>query len=234
MEAAFPRIDPVFSELGADRGPLRVAEIRLGGVPRGAVVVLCGTGALERDAPSVLNGLAEHGYESVAADLTPRGDGRSRTAAGTDLLDDVADLLRRLAERGWSPDQTGLVGYGAGGQTALLAAAGFLLAAAVSVSPSGPWDTPPVRTPWLGLFGATDTPPTAVRSLGERLWSRSPAYTQVVTYPGVAGPFHSHARDALAQAAAFDSWQRTVEWLDLRVSPRPTPLAEAWRKRCVA
>ncbi|MCX4428898.1 dienelactone hydrolase family protein [Streptomyces mirabilis] len=216
-----------------------MAGIELGGVPRGAVIVLCDAGALERDAAGIMNGLAERGYESLAVDLSP-----APVISVRDLLGDVAVLLRRFGERGWSPEQVGLVGYGFGGRTALLAAAEFELGASVSVAPSGMADTPtealpplsraarPVRTPWLGLFGRQDpgAPPEAVDRLRERLRD-SPAYTQVITYPGVARDFHRDAREALAHATTFDVWQRTVEWLELRVVPRPTPLAEEWQKR---
>ncbi|GAA5210847.1 dienelactone hydrolase family protein [Streptomyces thinghirensis] len=242
MELAFPRIDPAVSEVMSARGALRVAEIRLGGVPRGAVIVLCDAGTGGQDAPGVMNALVEHGYESVAAVLPASGAGSAAT--DHDLLEDVAALLGRLAERGWSPDQVGLVGYGLGGRTALLAAAEFPLGAAVSVAPAGLTAASgmlpaladaarPVRTPWLGLFGEedADAPAPAVLSLGASL-AQSSAYTELVTYPGVARAFHDDAaRDALAHAAAFDSWQRTVEWFDLRVVPRPTPLAQAWQER---
>jgi carboxymethylenebutenolidase len=220
-----------------------VAELHLGGVPRGAGIVLCGPGAGLPDAAELMNGLAEHGYESVAADV-------GRIAAdGAPLTDDamVADvrsLLDRLAGRGWSRDQVGVVGYDLGGRAALLAASAYVLGAAISVNPAGiaqpageslpPLADSPsgVRTPWLGLFGALDarTGLAAVRRLGDALRARSPVHTELVVYPGVAGDFYRHSSEVLAHAASFDCWQRIVEWLNLRVVPRPTPLAEAWRR----
>lgn len=205
------------SEVASSRGALRVAEIKLGGVSRGAVVVLCDVGALEHDAPDVMNGLAEHGYESLAADLSS-----TRPARDDDLLREVSTLLGRLGDRGWSPEQIGLVGYGFGGRVALLAASEFGLGAAVSVAPTGVQVSPPsLRAPWLGLFGDLDenVPPQTVRELGEALDSGSPVHTETVGYPGVGAEFHRDAPEVLAHAAAFDSWQRTVEWLNLRVVP---------------
>jgi len=245
-----PRIEPAVSEIWSARGPLRVAEIRLGGVPRGAAVVLCDAGTLERDAAAVMNGLAGQGYESVAADLSAAVGRPAAGAAGTAaidraLVDGVAVLVDRLAGRGWAPDQVGLVGYGLGGRAALLAAAKSSLGAAVSVAPTSVASprsgTPaaldpvarPVRTPWLGMFAQEDpdAPPSAVRKLGEFLQARSAVHTEVVCYPGVTGAFCHESRGTLAHAASFDSWQRTVEWLNLRVVPRPTALGEAWRQR---
>ncbi len=231
MEVGVLRIEPELSEIESSRGAaLRVAEIKLGGVPRGAVVVLCEAGGLEHDAPEVLNRLAEHGYESLAADLSSAGP--AVTARDDELLRDVAILLGRLAGRGWSPEQIGLVGYGLGGRVALLVAAEFELGAAVSVAPAG-LRTPagPLGTPWLGLFGDLDEnlPAQAVRRLGEKLDSGSPVHTEVVGYPGVGEGFHRASPEVLAHAAEFESWQRTVEWLNLRVAPRPSPSTETWR-----
>ena len=59
----------------------------------------------------------------------------------------------------------------------------------------------------------------------------APAFTQLVVYPGVGPDFHRDAAPALVHAAAFDCWQRVVEWLNVRVSPRPTPYAELWELR---
>ncbi|MDX2675077.1 dienelactone hydrolase family protein [Streptomyces sp. NY05-11A] len=245
MDIAFPRIEPTIERASFSRGSgrsLPVARIELGGVPRGTVIVLCDAGGLERDAAGIMSGLAEHGYESLAVDLSS-----TEVISDREVLGDVAVLLGRFGERGWSPEQMGLVGYGVGARAALLAAAEFELGAAVSVAPSGPPGTPadappslsraarPVRTPWLGLFGQEDpgARPEALDLLREHLRD-SPAYTQVVTYPGVARDFYRDARETLAHAATFDAWQRTLEWLELRVVPRPTPLAEEWQKRVMS
>ncbi|MFJ9542780.1 dienelactone hydrolase family protein [Streptomyces sp. NPDC101225] len=245
MEMVFPRIDPVVAPVSFGHGSHRllpVAQVDLGHVPRGAAIVLCDAGALERDAAEVMNALAEHGYESVAVDLS--GADGAYAVSDRDLVNDVSVLLGRLGERGWTPEQVGLIGYGAGGRTALLAAAEYELGAAVSIAPTGGAGAlsralpplvrmaRPVVTPWLGLFGEQDeeTPPTAVQLLGSVL-SESPVYTELISYSGVSGNFYHDTREILPHSAAFDAWQRTVEWLDLRVAPRQTPLAEKWRQR---
>jgi carboxymethylenebutenolidase len=239
VSAGYPRIEPRAVAVGSPSGIVHATEIRLGGVPRGAVLVACDVGGLAVDAADVMNGLAAHGYVSVAADLF------STDATDAGVLEKVGALLAYLGGQDWSAEQVGVVGYGFGGRVALLAAAEFGMGAALSVSPAGiaaplseglPALTAvlrPVRAPWLGMFGGRDegAPPAVVREVGSFLASRSPAYTELVSYPGVGGGFYRGSAQAVVHAASFDCWQRTVEWLDLRVVPRPTPLADAWRAR---
>jgi len=145
-----PRIEPRSFTLRPHRETVAAREIRLSGVPRGAVVVLWDGSSLG-DADDVLNGLAEHGYESLAADLS----------GPMQALDDrmgLADAaLRHLGANGWEHEQVGIVGYGPGGWLSLQAAAAFRLGAAVSVAPvlpAGHADATAhaltrLRTPWL-------------------------------------------------------------------------------------
>jgi len=248
------RIEPNLSEVRSPHGVIPVAEVRLGGVPRGAVVVLCDEGGFDRDSSEILNGLAEHGYESVAAELGVDGSTLDRepgtadagvdARSGTDVVAEVDALLDHLRFRGWCDQQIGVVGLGAGGQIALRAASEFGLGAVVSISPQSvsemlgaealSWvdQDRVIRTPWLGLV-ATRGPDHTKRilDLESMLDERSPVYVQIVGYPGVAETFYRDSREAVEHAASFDAWQRTVEWLNLRVVPRPTPLAEAWAKK---
>jgi carboxymethylenebutenolidase len=239
VRTGYPRIEPKVFDVGTPSGLVRAAEITLGGVPRGAVLVACEVSGLARDAPEVMNALAAHGYVSVAADLF--------STNGTDagVLQKVGALLGYISHQGWSAEQVGILGYGFGGRAALLAAAEFALGAALSVSPAGiavPLSdgmpalaraVRPLQAPWLGMFGSRDqdAPPAVVREMGRLLDRQSPVYTELVRYPGVTGRFYRDSPEVAAHAASFDCWQRTVEWLDLRVLPRPTPLAEAWRAR---
>jgi carboxymethylenebutenolidase len=239
VSAGFPRIEPKVFDVRSPGGVVRTAEIRLGGVPRGAVLVACDAGEPAGDAAHVMNGLAAHGYVSVAADLF------SADATDAGVLEKVSTLLGNLEGQGWSAEQIGVVGYGFGGRVALLAAAEFGVGAALSVSPAGVAEPlsggmpafaealRPLRAPWLGMFGGRDpgAPPAVVREMGRFLDSRSPVYTELVCYPGVTGSFYRDGPGPVGHAASFDCWQRTVEWLDLRVVPRLTPLAAAWRSR---
>lgn len=237
MRAAV-RIQPLRAELPGDGGVLGIAELRLGGVPRGAVILLNGPDSTASETVEAMNGLAEHGYESIAHHV---GD---RRVTDDQALRDVGVLIAQLGERGWSPEQIGVVGYELGGRIALLAASEYLLGAAISVNPtdiaalveldsrSRVANLRGLRTAWLGMFGGRDarTASTSVTRLA-RTVALSPVYTQVVSYPGVADDFYRNSREVAAHAASFDSWQRILEWLNARVVPRPTPLAETWRGR---
>jgi len=237
MSTVVPRIIPANADVAVAGGVLRVAQISLPGLPRGAVILLGEAERMGDQTVELMNGLAEHGYESVAADLTAidpdLDDGRAVAA--------LSDLVAHLGTRDWVAQQIGVVGYGSGGRIALRAAAELDLGAAISISPEGMTggtagrpaliDTArPVSTPWLGMFGADDAgaPRDAVLRLSQRLIEPSPAYTELVTYPGVDGDFFHESAEVLGHAAMFDSWQRVVEWLNLRVVPRPSPYAEIW------
>ncbi|TGD85928.1 hypothetical protein BayCH28_19780 [Mycolicibacterium sp. CH28] len=220
-------------------GTVEIEQVNLGGIPRGAVLVMTADGDSEHRAAPILNDLAVHGYESIAADMTP--------VQGTDdaLIEVVAQLVHHIGKRGWQGDQIGVIGYGRGGRLALLAASQLGLGAAVSISPSHLFTSDgqlspeitqlaeTVRTPWLGMYGANDpaVPAAACVELARTMGRSAPAYTRVVRYPGVGGHFYRESSESLAIAASFDCWQRTVEWLNQRVAPRLTPDAEAWRHR---
>ncbi|MGW1783684.1 dienelactone hydrolase family protein [Streptomyces sp. NPDC002143] len=233
------RIEPRRDEVMLSGGAHPVAAIRLGGVPRGAVLVLCAPGALERDAADLMNGLAEHGYESVAADLSVEG-GRVGESAEA-LSHDLGVLLGLLADRGWNHEEIGVIGYELGGSAAFHAASSFTLGAAVSVSPTGPatgttWSevserVGPLRTPWLGLFGEQDLPHPSMGELQEQLDTASDVFVELIGYDGVGRLFYRDAPQARLHAAAFDAWQRALEWLESRVAPRPTPGLRAWRAK---
>ena len=122
----------------------------------------------------------------------------------------------------------------------MLAAISFPLGAAVTAAPGledvvdGTPDRPvAVSVPWLAMFAADEDDADAGRIADFRATTQvaSSVFTSVVTYPQAAGPFYHHSRELVEHAAEFDSSQRTLEWLNLRVVPRLTPLAHAWRAR---
>lgn len=233
-----PRRDTVATAIGT----VNITQVDLGGIPRGAVLVLTAGSDFGHHVATLLNELAEHGYESVAADMTSAGrnDDTIRTA--------LAELLTHVGKRGWHREQTGVIGYGCAGRLALLAASQFTLGAAVSVSPRNLFGTADqlfnettalasrIRTPWLVMFGENDpwAPDAARRELERTLRSAAPAYTQIVCYPGVGGDFYRKSRESFEIAASYDCRQRILEWLNLRVAPRLTPRARAWRQRQAA
>lgn len=197
-------------------------EIRLGGTPRGLVVLLSDTEVPEAEVVAAMNRWAIEGYESLAL-----------TAAG----DPTATALARASERGWAPEQIGVVGIGAGGTVALDLARRHQVGAVVSVSAAPRADEvasdPFLRTPWLGLFGehADDITAAERRRIEHALRDGSDVYSQVVVYPGVGSDFYRRSEDGISFAASYDGWQRATEWLNARVAARLTPLALAWRAR---
>jgi carboxymethylenebutenolidase len=232
MSEASPSLTPHVVQVVTAAGSLPIAEIRLGGIPRGAVVVLCDTGGFNQ-ATEVMNGLAEHGYASIAADLS------NCVVANHDPIAAVGGLLTHLADTGWEQEQIGIVGYGRGGWLSLRAGAAFTLGAAVSVAPVQPAGEAQataraladLRTPWLGMTAEQDTTgiAEALLHLDRMRRERVAVYTEVVHYPGVPERFYRGASESLVHAAKFDSWQRTIEWLNLRVVPPLTPRAHVWR-----
>jgi len=228
LDVQLPRIEPVRATVALAPATVATAEIRLQGVPRGAALLLCEDGGFDARAAELMNAMAEHGYETLAADVA------SLQLDDSGLLAVVEGLLDLLAERGWQREQIGIVGYGEGGRASLVAAGALYVGAAVSVSPTRRSEAGPVTVvaPWLGMFGEHDpvTPPAAAAELRARL-AEAPEFTRVVVYPGAGADFFRGPHDALGHAAEFDSWQRVVEWLNVRVVPRPSPYAELWALR---
>jgi dienelactone hydrolase len=233
------RITPNRDRLTHAGGSVEVAQITLGGVPRGAALVLCSPRQGSGEDAHVLNELAMHGYEGIAA-----------TVEGTEGLDAQASIvehmMERLAQRGWHPGQVGVVGYESPIRLAARVATDGGVGALVSVSPTGlveggtdglagdlPALVSTVDTPWLIMVGSSDpsAPSGALTSLAGVLDERAAKCTQVVRFPGVAADYYQRSTESLELAASFDYWQRTLEWLNAQVEPRPTPLAQAWRYR---
>lgn len=212
-------IEPTRESLADD---VMALEIQLGGAPRGLVVLLTGPDTPDGEVVEVLNTLAAEGFEGLALPASPRA---------VDLA------LERAHARGWDAEQTGVVGIGAGGTSALELARTRTLGAVVSISPAPRLDVvlddPVLRTPWLGLFGseAGDLDAGELRRLRTALESGSDVFSRVVVYPGVGADFHRRSEDGVSFSASYDGWQRVVEWLLARVAGRLTPLALAWRER---
>lgn len=221
------RIEPEVSTTTLDGVPVRVLSLLLGGVPRGAVTLVAGPDGLgEIAAVETMNALAQHGYESVLAS--------GESPEGTVVVD---HLVAVLAERGWEDEQIAVVGYGRGARTALVAAAGRAFGAAVSIPRESrhllvPEPVTQLRTAWLGLVGLGGQRALSgdLAAYREDLDARALEHTRIVGYPGAEHCLRD-STDPREHAAAFDAWQRTAEWLNTHVAPRPTPFALAWRER---
>lgn len=230
MQITLPAIEPTAIRLPASTGELNGLEITLNGQPRGLVLLLCAAGRSDLGASEAMNALAEHGYATMAFDLA--ANGQSDAA----LVENLSAVVDHALGAGWDEEQIGMVGYRIGGRAALLGAMVLRLGAAVSVSPTD-LDTidssyPGVHTPWLGMFADHDpsVSPSRIAFLHNHFRNASDAYVSVVSYDASAEFFHDSG-DPAVHSAAFDGWQRTVEWLDLRVAPVLTPLALAWREK---
>jgi carboxymethylenebutenolidase len=218
------RIDPLIIDVQAPPRTLRIAQITLSGIPRGAAAVVVGSDSSQLDGIGVMNALAEHGYESALVSMPHHLGPDDLTAQRHGEV--VDQLARQLGERGWSSEQIGLIGYGRGARAVLSAAASTRYGAAVGVSSATQIPLTelrgPVVTPWLGLFADLGTGRGEVGRATEAQDRRSPAHVQTVEYRGVGADFYQVSATPISHAAAFDSWQRTIEWLNLRVVPPAT------------
>lgn len=212
-------IEPSRTEL-ADGVP--ALEIRLGGTQRGLIVLLTDDATPEVEVIEAMNTFAMEGFESLALRVSP----------GVETL---AEARAKMC--GWSAEQIGIVGIGAGGTLALDLARTRQFGAAVSLSPvpdvASVAAAPVLSTPWLGLFGAGAGDVTAAElvRLQKVLDDGSDIFSRVVVYPGVGADFHRRTEDGISFSASYDGWQRTVEWLLARVAARLTPFAVSWRER---
>lgn len=222
------RIDPEVLTATIEGAPVRVLSLLLGGVPRGATAVIAGPDGLDEIAAvETMNALAQHGYESVLTfDMTEGG--------GAAVVDHLVALL---ADRGWEEEQIAVVGYGQGARAALEAAARRTFGAAVSLPREPrqllvPEPVTALHTAWLGMVGLGEgrTLPSELTAYRDDLGAQSVEHTRLVGYPGTEHCLRD-STDPLEHAASFDAWQRTAEWLNTHVVPRPTPLAKAWRER---
>lgn len=226
------RIDPEVSTTTLAGVPVKELALFLGGVPRGAAAIVAGPSGLgDIESVETMNLLAQHGYESVLA--------QPADAASGDLSGDavVHHLVGRLTARGWKDEQIGIVGYGHGARIALVAGSQTTFGAVISVPHEPrqlliPDRLTELRSPWLGLVGLGSQAGLTgeLAAYLDDVETASTEHASLVGYPGVAHCFDD-STDALVHTAAFDSWQRTVEWLNIHVAPRPTPLAQAWQER---
>jgi carboxymethylenebutenolidase len=199
---------------------------------RGGVVVLHEARGVTETIHSLVEGLADEGWLTLAPYLYHRTDPADQLTDGTvgaaldrltgeSALADFDGALAWLAERGIAQDLVGVVGFDLGATVACFVATERSLGAVVSVAPVG--ITTPVserlpalvdiadrlRCPWLALHGERDEVDSAadVRKLRE-VAARAKVANDVVGYPDA-----DHRFDTAPEAAA-EAWQRTLNWLD--------------------
>src|SRR4051794_37391119 len=109
------RIEPAVTWMPVGARTVPVADIALGGGPRGAGLLLAEPGELSRSVPAITNRLAQHGFDSAAAEVAPADT--DDTVHGL-----VEELMAHLGRRGWRRDQVGVIAYGTAARAAYLAA----------------------------------------------------------------------------------------------------------------
>jgi carboxymethylenebutenolidase len=216
---------------------MKLYDAEPGGAPKGAVIVVQEAFGITDHIQDVCSRLSATGYRAVAPHLFHRsGDPviayddmaavmpHMGALSAEGLEADIEATLGYLAGAGFSPAQTGIVGFCMGGSVAVLAAARHALGAAVTFYgggiAAGRFGIPPLvelapelETPWLGLFGDEDQsiPSDQVEVLREAAKQAS-VPSEVVRYPGAPHGFHCDARDSYHEESAKDGWRRTIEW----------------------
>jgi carboxymethylenebutenolidase len=209
---------------------------------RGGVVVLQEAFGLTTYIRSICERLASAGYTAIAPALFHR-DGApvidySRMDQALPLMDrlhvdglraDIASPIGYLSDAGCQPGQIAVLGFCMGGSVALYASTVFELGAAVTFYgggiSTGRFGMPPLKDlapaihcPWLGLFGGQDPtiPPEDIAALRSAL-AKTPAKTELVTYPEAGHAFNCDERSTFVPSAAADAWQRTLAFLDAQL-----------------
>lgn len=211
--------------------------------PRGAVVVVQEAFGLTDHIGRVCQRLADAGYHAVAPALFHREGSpvlayddfeKVMPIMGTlnagGLTTDMTAALDHLAEVGFTPGATGVVGFCMGGTVALYTGTLRPLGAAVTYYgggvTEGRFGLPPLvalaeklQTPWLGQFGDEDKgiPVEQVEEL-RRAAAGAAVETEVHRYPGAEHGFNCDDRPSFHAEAAATAWQRTLDWFGQHLS----------------
>jgi carboxymethylenebutenolidase len=209
--------------------------------PSAALVLVHEAFGLTDHIADVARRAAAEGYHVVAPDLfhrggggvAPYGDLQAAAAyfggmAGDDgILADVDACLAHLADLGFAPERTGVLGFCFGGRVAFLTAARRELGAAVTLYGGGIMKANPflpfpalvddvagMRTPWLGMYGTEDhgIPADEVDAL-EAALAEAPVETRVTRYEGAGHAFHNDVLPSYHEQAARAAWSEGLTWL---------------------
>jgi carboxymethylenebutenolidase len=218
-------------------GPMSLYDAEPDTTPRGAVVVVQEAFGVNDHIEDVARRFAAEGFRAVSPHLFHRS---GATALAYDDFQSVmphmqaltregltADLdatLEYLAQAGFSPGSTAIVGYCMGGSVALYAASHYLLGAAATYYgggvAQGRFGFPPLvdlapglKTPWIGFFGDLDQsiPVEDVEALRKAV-TEAGVPTEIVRYEDAEHGFHCDARPSYNEAASRDAWSKTLDW----------------------
>lgn len=196
-----------------DGGELRLTVAEPESVIRGGIIVFHEAGGRTDAVRQIADELAGEGWLALIPELT-------EPLSVDSILLDVDASLRRLAERGVSPDRIGAVGYGWGATVALIVATQRDFGAAVSIDgigvvapvtpalPAMVQAASELRCPWLGIYsGSGPVPEDEVHKLQAAVHSARVA-TDLVRLS--AGAHRLGTRNG----AAIEAWTRTLNWFD--------------------
>jgi len=214
------------------------------GSARGGVVVIQEAFGVTDHIVDVCRRFASAGWVTVAPHLFHRsGDPvidyddvssampLMRTLVATEIDTDVDAAFTALAETGFSPEQTAIVGFCMGGTVAFQTAVRRPLGAAATFYGGGVTEgrfgypamlavADVLQTPWHGFFGDLDEsiPPEQVEAL--RTAAGGAGFdTEIVRYAEAKHGFHCDDRPAVYNAeAATDAWAKTLAWFEQHVA----------------
>jgi carboxymethylenebutenolidase len=222
---------------------MAVYEARPDGEARGAVVVIQEAFGVTEHIEDVCRRFAAEGYFAVAPHLFHRSgdpviayDEMEKVYPyvmalnAEDLAADLDAALGYVAEAGFGPHRTAVVGFCMGGSVAFWAGERQALGAVVSFYgggiAGGRFGIPPLvelaaklKSPYLGFFGDRDQTISVdeVESLRNALQDAQ-VPTELVRYPEAEHGFHCDARSSYHEASAKQAWQQTLQWLNTHLA----------------
>jgi carboxymethylenebutenolidase len=217
--------------------PLCVA--RPEGEARGAVLVIQEAFGVTEHIEDVCRRFAAEGYFAVAPHLFHRSgdpviayDEMEKVYPyvmalnAEDLAADLDAALGYVAEAGFGPQRTAVVGFCMGGSISYWAGERQALGAVVSFYgggiAGGRFGIPPLvelaaklKSPYLGFFGDRDQTISVdeVESLRNALQDAK-VPTEVVRFAEAEHGFHCDARSSYHEASSKQAWQQTLQWLN--------------------
>ncbi len=151
--------------------------------------------------------------------------------AATEIDTDVDAAFTALAETGFSPEQTAIVGFCMGGTVAFHTAVRRPLGAAATYYGGGVTEgrfgypgmlavADALQTPWHGFFGDLDDSIPAEQVEALRTAAGGAGFdTEIVRYAEAKHGFHCDDRPAVYNAeAATDAWAKTQAWFEQHVA----------------
>ncbi|MEV4311269.1 dienelactone hydrolase family protein [Actinocrispum sp. NPDC049592] len=188
-------------------------------VVRGGIVVLHEACGVTDGVRLLASAFAAEGWLTVAPHLYRQDE--VRRLSGDSVLADTDVAFAFLAQRGIAPDLMGVVGFDLGGAIAMIVAGERTIGAAVSIAAGGIINpvspalpalieiASELKCPWLGLYGDQDDEidSSEVEKLRDAVIESGMA-TNVVRFADANHRFDS------APEAAYESWQRTLNWFD--------------------